>query len=248
MRGSGPATRRQLRGRGRRPSAPSHPRCRDPRTVSPSATTAPDPSDGRMPTTLQNDAGLRSEPPMSEPSAIGIIPVASATAAPPLEPPHVFVRSYGLRVAPNTGLNVCEPAPNSGVFVLPIVTAPAARSRCTMSSSSVGTKSSEERRAQRGADALRRARGPCARPAARAAGRSSPRGGAGVGLGGPRLGHLRHQRDDGIDGRVHGVDPPQARGQQLARRHLATADHPRQLDRAPVDQFRHLSTAGSIDT
>jgi len=32
--------------------------------------------------------------------------------------PHVFVTSYGLRVAPNSALNVCEPAPNSGVSPL----------------------------------------------------------------------------------------------------------------------------------
>jgi hypothetical protein len=34
-----------------------------------------------------------------------------------------------LRVAPNTELNVCDPAPNSGVFVLPRVIAPAPRMR-----------------------------------------------------------------------------------------------------------------------
>lgn len=45
------------------------------------------PGEGRSPTTLQNDAGLRSEPPMSPPSARGCIPVASAAAAPPLLPP-----------------------------------------------------------------------------------------------------------------------------------------------------------------
>ena len=43
--------------------------------------------------------------------------------------PPERVGSYGLRVVPNTGLNVCEPAPNSGVFVLPSAIAPAARSR-----------------------------------------------------------------------------------------------------------------------
>ncbi len=48
---------------------------------------------GRSPTTLQKLAGLRSEPPMSLPSAIGSIPQASATAAPPLLPPQVLVRS-----------------------------------------------------------------------------------------------------------------------------------------------------------
>ena len=49
------------------------------------------PGDGRRPTTLQKAAGLRSEPPVSLPSAIGTMPHASATAAPPLLPPHVLV-------------------------------------------------------------------------------------------------------------------------------------------------------------
>ena len=95
--------------------------------------------DGRMPTTPQNAAGLRSDPPMSVPSAIGSIPHASATAAPPLLPPHVFVRSYGLSVAPKTGLNVCDPAPNSGVLVLPTVIAPARFNRATSGESASGT-------------------------------------------------------------------------------------------------------------
>ena len=46
-------------------------------------------------------------------------------------------------MGPKTGLKVCEPAPNSGVFVLPTVIAPAARSRSTMSASSSGTKSAK---------------------------------------------------------------------------------------------------------
>src|SRR5688572_2193960 len=99
------------------------------------------PGDGRSPTTLQNAAGFRSEPPTSEPSASGTMPHASATAEPPLLPPHVFVRSYGFRVAPKTVLNVCDPAPSSGVFVLPTVIAPAARIRVTISASRVGTLS-----------------------------------------------------------------------------------------------------------
>jgi hypothetical protein len=76
---------------------------------------------------------------VSLPSAIGSRRAATAAAAPPLLPPHVLVTSYGLRVAPNTGLKVCDPAPNSGVLVLPIVIAPAARIRVTMSASRVGT-------------------------------------------------------------------------------------------------------------
>jgi len=51
------------------------------------------PGEVRKPTILQNAAGLRSEPPVSLPSAIGTMPHASATAAPPEEPPHVFVGS-----------------------------------------------------------------------------------------------------------------------------------------------------------
>ena len=47
--------------------------------------------------------------------------------------------SYGLRVGPKTGLNVCDPAPNSGVLVLPITTAPAGLSSATCGASKVGT-------------------------------------------------------------------------------------------------------------
>src|SRR3954471_11188045 len=51
------------------------------------------PGDGRKPTTLQNAAGFRSEPPVSDPLATGTSPQANATAAPPDDPPQVFVRS-----------------------------------------------------------------------------------------------------------------------------------------------------------
>src|SRR5437899_8648561 len=51
------------------------------------------PMEGRKPTTLQNAAGLRREPPVSEPVATGTSPQANATAAPPEDPPHVFDKS-----------------------------------------------------------------------------------------------------------------------------------------------------------
>src|SRR6185503_11028256 len=95
----------------------------------------------RKPATLQKLAGLRSDPPRSLPSAIGTMPHASATAAPPLLPPQVLLVSQGLRVAPNTGLKVCEPAANSGRLVLPMVMAPACFSRSTISALLLGTKS-----------------------------------------------------------------------------------------------------------
>ena len=90
------------------------------------ATWAPGPGVGRSPTTLQNAAGLRSEPPMSLPSASGTKPAASAAAAPPEEPPADSPCRYGLWVAPKSGLKVCDPAANSGTFVLPDADAPAA--------------------------------------------------------------------------------------------------------------------------
>jgi hypothetical protein len=49
--------------------------------------------------------------------------------------------SQGLRVAPNTALTVLPPVANSGVLVLPMMTAPAALSRVTASASSIGTLS-----------------------------------------------------------------------------------------------------------
>ena len=73
---------------------------------------------GRKPTIPQKLAGLRKEPPMSEPCANHAVPVASATAAPPEEPAAERDVSQGLRVGPNTSLNVLAPAPNSGVFDL----------------------------------------------------------------------------------------------------------------------------------
>ena len=96
-----------------------------------------------MPTTPQNDAGLRSEPPMSEPSANGTIPDASAHAAPPLEPPAERDGSTGLRVTPKTVLNVWDPAANSGTLVLPTNTAPARRIRSTRRSSWSATESAK---------------------------------------------------------------------------------------------------------
>src|SRR6516225_939834 len=96
------------------------------------------PGEGRIPTTLQKLGGLRSEPPISLPSASGTMPHASATAPPPVLPPQVLLRSYGFNVGPKTGLNVCEPRPHSGTFVLPMTMAPAFFSRSTTRQSALG--------------------------------------------------------------------------------------------------------------
>src|SRR5512135_1585665 len=97
----------------------------------------------RNPTTPQKAAGIRRDPPRSLPVANGPSPQARATAAPPLEPPQVCVNFQGLRVAPKTALYVLAPAPNSGVFVLPINIPPAFFNRSTIRASSWGTKCSK---------------------------------------------------------------------------------------------------------
>ena len=96
------------------------------------------PGVGRRPRTPLQAAGLRSEPPRSLPSASATMRQASATPAPPLEPPAERAASQALRVTPKTGLNVCEPAPHSGVFVLPSEIAPASRMRATSRESASG--------------------------------------------------------------------------------------------------------------
>ena len=118
------------------------------------------PGVGRRPTRLQNAAGLRTLAPRSEPSANGSIPAATAAAAPPLEPPGVFVRSYGLRVAPKTALNVCEPAPNSGVFVLPMIERAGGAQALDEQRVVLGHVLGEQRRAVRRAHPRGRPRGP----------------------------------------------------------------------------------------
>src|SRR5262245_19637416 len=73
------------------------------------------PGDGRKPTTPQIAAGIRNDPPVSEPVQIGSMSHASATAEPPDEPPALSRGSKGFPVAPHTRLRVFAPAPNSGL-------------------------------------------------------------------------------------------------------------------------------------
>ena len=84
-----------------------------------------------MPTTPHRAAGWRIEPPVSEPSASGTKPAATAAAEPPLEPPGTRLVSWGLRVGPKAEFSVEEPMANSSRLVLPTTTAPAARRRST---------------------------------------------------------------------------------------------------------------------
>src|ERR1700681_1979208 len=55
---------------------------------------------GFTPTTPQKAAGCLTEPPVSEPSAIGVIPAAPAAADPPDDPPGTHRTSSGFLVGP----------------------------------------------------------------------------------------------------------------------------------------------------
>src|SRR5512146_2984075 len=79
----------------------------------------------------QYAAGCRTEPPVSEPSAMRAIPAATAAAEPPDEPPGTRVRSCGLRAGPYALFSVEEPMANSSQLVLATSTAPASRRRVT---------------------------------------------------------------------------------------------------------------------
>src|SRR5918997_2318957 len=99
------------------------------------------PNDCLNPKMPQNEAGIRIEPAPSLPWASGPSPAATAAAAPPLDPPGVFTRFHGLNDGPNTRLPESPFQPNSGVLVLPSMTAPAAYNRSTTGASSSGTQS-----------------------------------------------------------------------------------------------------------
>ena len=96
---------------------------------------------GLNPVTPQNAAGMRIEPPVSVPSAPSASLAATAAPEPPEEPPGTCVSFHGLCVAPKCTLLVVPPRASSCVFALPMITAPASRSRRTAVASSVGTRS-----------------------------------------------------------------------------------------------------------
>ncbi len=84
----------------------------------------------------QKAAGTRIDPPMSLPSSAPVRPAATAAAPPPVLPPAVSAGFQGFVVRPNSLLTDCQSAFATGTLVLPRITAPAARSRCTLGASS----------------------------------------------------------------------------------------------------------------
>ena len=126
---------------------------------------------------------------------------------------------------PYTGLSVSIPPPYSGQFVLPSRIAPAARIRATAVASASGTTPA------RSGDPIVISRPAAARLSLTVNGTpwSGPagalRGVRGVGGGERPLGV---ELDDRVDGRVHRLDPPQVRLDDLARGHRAARDQVRE--------------------
>ena len=89
------------------------------------------------PTNPQSAAGIRMEPPVSEPIAATLKPRATETAAPELEPPGMrwFCGSWGFCGVPQCGLIPTPEKANSLILVLPITAIPACRKRLTISAS-----------------------------------------------------------------------------------------------------------------
>src|SRR5580658_10272184 len=86
---------------------------------------------GLKPTTPQNAAGSRIEPPVSLPKPSGAMPAATAALDPPDEPPGTRVSSHGLRVTPRALFSHELPIANSSRLVFPIGIAPASMARAT---------------------------------------------------------------------------------------------------------------------
>ena len=83
------------------------------------------PKVGMSPTTPQCDAGPRIEPPVSEPSATGTMPAATAAPEPVEEPPVKWARFHGLRAGGHGRSNDGPAWAISWVASLPSSTAPA---------------------------------------------------------------------------------------------------------------------------
>src|SRR6476646_8103005 len=80
---------------------------------------------GLNPTMPHSEAGWRTEPPVSEPSAARTTPEATATADPPELPPGTRSTSHGFLTGPNADVSLDDPIANSSMLVFPTITAPA---------------------------------------------------------------------------------------------------------------------------
>ena len=186
------------------------------------------PAVGLIAASPQKCAGSRALAPESVPSPHADPPAATIAASPPLLPPGVRSRSYGLFVRPWTGLSVSMPPPHGGQFVFPRRIAPASRSRATAVASRLRHRPRPRGHADRHREAgglevvLRRERDAVQRPGGLAAGHGGVRGAR---LGEGALGSERHDR---VERAVDLSDAREMRRDDLLGRRLAAGDDGRQ--------------------
>ena len=94
---------------------------------------------GRNPVIPLNEAGSRTEPPVSLPIAASAKPAATATADPLDEPPEIWRGFQALTAAGALVLWPVGPIAHSCRLALPMTTAPARRRRATIVASAVAT-------------------------------------------------------------------------------------------------------------
>src|SRR5271156_6288425 len=92
-----------------------------------------------MPTMPQALAGLRTDPPVSEPSANGNSPAATPAPDPDDDPPGWCSRFHGLRAGGNGRSKLGPPMANSCVDSLPMMIAPAWRNFWMTTASALAT-------------------------------------------------------------------------------------------------------------
>src|SRR6476646_4512655 len=100
---------------------------------------------GVTPTTPQNEAGCRIDPPVSEPREATAVPCATTAADPPLDPPGTRSGATGLRTGPNAEFSFDDPIANSSQLVFPRITPPADSMRSTAVASYGATNLSSSR-------------------------------------------------------------------------------------------------------
>src|SRR5215470_274900 len=94
-----------------------------------------------MPVIPHMEAGLRTEPPVSVPSAAGSMPAARATPQPLEEPPGKWLPPHGFTAGGHGRSKEGPPMANSCVASLPITIAPADLRRLVTVASAAATLS-----------------------------------------------------------------------------------------------------------
>ena len=221
-----------------------------PGTARPASLSTPEPAgtsprDGFSPTRPHAAAGIRIDPPPSDPGANGSSPAATATAAPPLDPPAPSAVSYGLRAGGATsGLGVARAARTPGVFVLPRLTPPARRARATSSSDSSGMNARQQPGAELGGH-------PRALDEVLVGERQSPQRRAWAA---PPLQHparldrrVGGHRDEGAEPAVEPLDALKIVVHQFERRDLAASQPVQLLLGGQVVEFDHAPSLGPFE-